>query len=64
MSKAEQDEAKAFHKGVEAFREMVATGFDRYSDNQKWTGPQFARIVRNLKAPQPRDASLPAAIAS
>jgi hypothetical protein len=61
MSKAEQDEAKAFQKGVEAMREFIASGFDRYADNQKWTGPQFARIVRNLKPPALRDASLPTA---
>lgn len=64
MNKAEQDEAKAFHKGVEAMREHIAGGFDRYADNQKWTGPQFARIVRNLKPPTLRDASLPTAVSA
>src|SRR5580692_10786237 len=64
MNKAEQDEAKAFHKGVEAMRELIASGFEKYSPIQKWTGPQFATIVRGLKAPQLKDMNLPTAVAS
>ena len=64
MSKAEQEEARAFHKGVEAMREFIASGFDKYGPNQKWTGPQFAHIVRNLKAPVLREVSLPSPVAS
>ena len=59
MSKAEQEEAKAFHKGVEAMREHIANGFDRPGESQKWTGGQIARIVRNVKPPALRDAILP-----
>ena len=64
MTKSEQDEAKAFHRGVEAMRDHVADGFDKYGPNQKWTGPQFAHIVRGIKAPQLRDSNLPTAAAS
>ena len=64
MSKAEQEEARAFHKGVEAMREFIASAFDKYGTNQKWTGPQFAYIVRKLKAPVLREASLPSPVAS
>ena len=60
MSKAEQEESKAFHRGVEAMREYIASGFEKYLPSpsgiqQKWTGPQFAHIVRGLKAPTARD---------
>lgn len=64
MGKAEQEEARAFHKGVEAMREFIASGFDKYGPNQKWTGPQFAHIIRNLKAPVLREVSLPSPVAS
>ncbi len=52
MSKSEQDEARAFHRGVEAMREHIAVNFDRYGPNQKWSGPQFANIVRRVEAPK------------
>ena len=55
MSKSEQEYAKAWRAGVEAMREFIAAGFDKYGTNQKWTGPQFASIIRGLQSPAPRE---------
>jgi hypothetical protein len=64
MSKAEQEEAKAFHKGVEAMRDHIAANFENYGNYQRWSGAEFAAIVRKVDGPKFRDASLPAAVAS
>ena len=63
MSKAEQDEAKAFHKGVQAMRDYFAANMEAYK-LQRFSGPEIAAIVRRVEGPKFRDASLPAAIAS
>lgn len=51
MSKAEQEEAKAFHKGVEAMREYLAMNMEKHGKARSFSGEDIAVIIRRVAPP-------------
>ena len=58
MNKAEQEQAQAFQKGVNAMREYFAMNMERYRRNQMFSGPDVAAIIRRVDGPKFADASI------
>lgn len=58
MNKLEQEQAQAFHKGVEAMAKHLADQFGKYSGRdsrgdyiQRFGGPEIADIIRRCQRP-------------
>ena len=65
MNKSGQEQAQAFHRGVEAMAEHVAKAFDVYKARdsggnliQRFGGPEIADIVRRCERPKFTESAL------
>ena len=47
----EMSESRGFAAGISAMRAYLADTWDKYPDIQTFTGPQIARVIRNVRGP-------------
>lgn len=71
MSKENQRYAKAWHEGVSAMVEHLATNFAKYTAKdgrgvlvQRFSGPEIAGIIRGCERPECPQLALPSEAAS
>ena len=44
-------ESRGFAAGISAMRAYLADTWEKYPDIQTFTGPQIARVIRNVRGP-------------
>lgn len=57
MNKAEQEQAQAFQRGVNAMREYFAAAMEKYQRNQMFSGQDVAAIIRRVDGPRFADSA-------
>jgi len=48
----EMSESRGFAAGISAMRAYLADTLDKYPAAQTFTGPQIARVIRNVRGPE------------